>query len=429
MPETPEGTRMRRMAVALVLAFAALPITAAAAPLAGRWEGTFHGGRGDQAVTLICRPQPGGAITGLLYMGGDLMGPIENGVAAGDSLRFNVMNFDFRASRADDQMSLLLVIAHGRTHEIALRFAGPDTSALAQSPEAAAAARNKTTVPWEQVPDSVFARHHVSASLPPGMNPAVRAGTLLLVGGGPAQDDINAEFIRLAGGKAARIVVIPTAGIDPGDDPAPLLSADRWAGSLGASHVTVLHTTSRARADSEAFVRPLREATAVWLPGGEAGRILVSYMGTRTERELLAVLARGGVIGGTSAGALVWGSDDLMFQAPKDGSPFMMGDAKNLRLGDPHSVGFGALENIVLSPHYTEFHMQPSLAKLVGTEPRLLGIGIDEATALEVHGDLGLVLGRGHVTIVDSRAGAASPILALAAGSRYELTRSPKRER
>jgi cyanophycinase-like exopeptidase len=123
------------------------------------------------------------------------------------------------------------------------------------------------------------------------------------------------------------------------------------------------------------------------------------------------------------------GSDDMMFQAPKDGSPFLMGDVKNLRLGDPHSVGFGALQNIVVSPHYTEFRMQSSLGKLVGTEPRLLGIGIDEATALEAHGDSGLVLGRGHVTIVDSRAGAASPIVGLAAGSRYEQTKPPRRER
>src|SRR5262249_29794115 len=147
-----------------------------------------------------------------------------------------------------------------------------------------------------------------------------------------------------------------------------LLSAERWARTLGAGSVTVLHATSRAQSDSESFVRPLREATGVWLSGGEAGRILVRYLGTRTERELLALLARGGVVGGTSAGALVWGSDCMVFQTPGDGSPFMMGNVSALKLGDPHSVCFGALQNVVVAPHFAEFRMLPSLVKFVETE-------------------------------------------------------------
>jgi cyanophycinase len=134
----------------------------------------------------------------------------------------------------------------------------------------------------------------------------------------------------------------------------------------------------------------------------------------------MAVLARGGVIGGTSAGALVWGSAVETFRAPKDGSPYQMGDANALWLDDPHAVGFGALTQVVIAPHFSEFRMQPSLAKTVATRPQLVGIGIDEATAFEVHGSVGTVLGRGHVTILG---GATDKPQVLAAGARYDIVR------
>jgi cyanophycinase len=306
---------------------------------------------------------------------------------------------------------------------MALRFADADTAALVQSPSAIAAARSKSSVAWEQVPDSVWAAHRVASDVAPGISRELRAGHLLLVGGGPSQDDLNAEFVRLAGGSTAHIVVIPTAGVDPAEDVQARQSGPAWARSLGVEHVTVVHTSSRAEADDEAFVGPIRQATGVWLPGGEAGRILVSYLGTRTERELLALLARGGVIGGTSAGALVWGSESQVFRAPADGSPFLMGDAKALLIGDPHSLCFGALHNVILAPHFTEFRMHPSLVKTLAARPYLLGIGIDEATALEIHGDSCSVLGRGHVTVFDGKHHGGAPALVLGAGAHYDLAR------
>jgi cyanophycinase len=414
---------MRTPHIALILALLAFPMAVAAAPLGGRWEGVFHGGRGDQAVTLICRPGTDGALGGLLYMGGDLMGPIENGRVRGDSLHFNVMNFLFAARRNGEQMTLDLIIANGRTHEMALRFASADTSRLVPSPEALAAARARTEAAWDQVPDSVFAAHKVAADAAPGVPARLRAGYLFLVGGGPSQDDLNAEFLKLAGGAAAKIVVIPTASVNPGEDAEALGRGDGWARSLGVDHVTVLHTPSRAEADDEAFVRPLRQATGVWLPGGEAGRILVSYLGTRTERELMALLARGGVIGGTSAGALVWGSECQTFRAPADGSPFQMGDANALLVDDPHRFCFGALVNVLVAPHFTEFRMQPSLIKTLAARPQILGLGIDEATALEIHGSVASVLGRGRVTIFDGKDHDGARALVLRSGARYDLGR------
>ena len=396
---------------------------AGAAPLAGRWEGTFHGGRGDQSVTLICRPASSGRLGGLFYLGGELVGPLTNASYSADSLWFQVMDYRCLAARAGDQMSLAVSISHGRAHELSLRFSTADTAGLVQSPGEAATARHRSAVSWDQVPDSVLAAHHVAPGVPTGMAPGARAGTLLLVGGGPTQPDLNAEFVRLAGGASARIVVMPAASIESGEDSAALLRPEGWAASLGVSRVTVLHTSSRREAESETFVQPLRSATAVWLPGGEAGHILVDYLGTRTERELIALLARGGVIGGTSAGALVWGSECQTFRAPADGSPFVMGDSSALILDDPRSVCFGALRNILIAPHFTEFRMPPSMARTIGARPQLIGIGIDEATALEVHGDVGLVLGRERVTIYDGGRENGAQGRSLSAGARYDLAR------
>jgi cyanophycinase len=413
---------MRTSLTARIAALLLLPIAAAASPLGGRWDGVFHGGRGDEDVVLICRPGSNGALDGLIYFGGNLMGPMENSSVTGDSLRFNVMNFLFLAKRSGNQMALQLVIAHGSTHDMTLHFTSTDTTALAQAPAAAAAARAKYGVDWKTVPEAVLASHRVAADVPAGTAPALRPGSLLLVGGGPSQDDISGEFRRLAGGDKASIVVIPTASIDPGEDVADLMSADHWAQRLGVGHVTVLHTTSRAEADAENFARPLRDATGVWMPGGEAGRIIVSYLGTRTERELLALLARGGVIGGTSAGALVWGSESMIFRQHSDGSPFMMGDVAALLIDDPHAVGFGALRNVLISPHFAEFRMKGALEKTMTAHPQLIGIGIDEATALEVNGDIGTVLGRGRVTVYDGKShGDAHGALVLPAGARYDL--------
>ena len=404
------------MRLASVLALSLLLARdASASPLAGRWEGVFHAARGDRPLVLICRPATDGKLGGALYMSGDLVGPLEDGVVAGDSLRFRVMNYSFRGRRENDRIQLSLAIAHGATHQISFQYAGGDTSSPA--PSAAASARND--ISWEQVPDSVFAVHRMASNAGSGMAPAALQGTLFLVGGGPTQADLDTEFVRLAGGPAARIVVIPTASVEHGDD--SMLQPESWARSLGVAHVTVLHADSRAVANSDAFVKPLREATGVWLSGGEAERVLAAYLGTRTETELFAVLARGGVIGGTSAGALVWGSETQIFRPSADGSPFQMGNADALLVGDPHAVGFGALRNVVVVPHFSEFKMQPSFEKTLAAHPDVLAIGIDEATAFEIHANIGTVFGRGNVRIGNGPE--RQHAVTMGAGARYDLAK------
>jgi len=132
------------------------------------------------------------------------------------------------------------------------------------------------------------------------------SGTLVVVGGAMRDPAILERFVRLAGGPDSPIVVIPTAGgAETYDQSYPGLQAFRDA---GATDLVVLHTTDRDVADSEAFVSPLRRARGVWFPGGRQWRLADAYLDTEVHEALRDVLRRGGVVGGSSAGATILGS-------------------------------------------------------------------------------------------------------------------------
>ena len=396
------------------------PSNADSGKFAGVWEGVFHGGKGDQPVALVCRPRGAASIAGMFYMNGLEFSPIEEARVRGDSLTFRSMNFRLSGQLAGDKIALRLAIPHGLSHDFTVQRVSADTMDVPPSVKAAAATRPKSA-PRETVPDSVYAAHAVPHAVPSSALPCLARGTLLLVGGGPTQADINSRFVQLAGGTAARIVVIPTASLNSTDPTVAQEQEPRMAQILGVPNVVVLHTLSRKEADSEAFVQPLRNSSGVWITGGEAEWILSSYFGTRTERELIALLDRGGVIGGTSAGALVWGSQTLVFRAEPDGNTYRLSKLEDLLIGDPRDPCIGVLRNVLLVPHFTEFHMQPAVEKTLAVDHGLLAFGIDESTALEVHGEVCTVLGRGHVTVFDGTDPGGHSRSALSAGARYDL--------
>ncbi|HXA40381.1 MAG TPA: cyanophycinase [Phenylobacterium sp.] len=222
--------------------------------------------------------------------------------------------------------------------------------------------------------------------------PVVRGpehGTLIIAGGGALGPEIVGRFITLAGGPSAEIVVIPTAGgaAKYGPD-CDCLNIFR---KLGATHLTVLHTTDRKEADSEAFVAPLKRAKAVWFVGGRQWHLVDSYLGTRTEAEIKNLLARGGVAGGTSAGASIQAS--YMVRGAKSGNDVMIAPG--------YEQGFGLITGAAVDQHVTARHREGDLDLVVAKHPDVLGIGIDQSTAIEVKRDDFKVLGVGHVFIHD----------------------------
>ncbi len=182
-------------------------------------------------------------------------------------------------------------------------------------------------------------------------------------------------------------------------------------GHSGARNLAVLNTPDPKVADSQAFAQRLRAARGVWFAGGRQWRLADAYLGTRTQRELFALLGRGGVIGGTSAGATIQGS--YMVRGAVEGNTVMMAPG--------HEQGLGFLRGVAVDQHIIARHREGDLAAVIKARPELLGIGIDEGTAIEVHGDTATVLGRSKVAITDGHDHDGKPYYFLSPGDRFDL--------
>jgi cyanophycinase len=242
-------------------------------------------------------------------------------------------------------------------------------------------------------------------------------GSLVIVGGAMRDPGIMQRFLDLAGGPDAPIVVIPTAGgADEYDQFYQGLNGWR---DQGATNLTVLHTKDRSQAESDEFVRAIREASGVWFPGGRQWHLADSYLDTQTERELHNLLDRGGVIGGSSAGATIQGS--YLVRGDTRGNEIMMGD---------HVEGFGFLTNSAIDQHLLKRNRQFDLVEVIQAHPDLLGIGIDENTAIVVTGNSFEVIGESYVAVFDNERmiGDHGFFFFLAAGDRFDLvTREAQR--
>ncbi len=195
---------------------------------------------------------------------------------------------------------------------------------------------------------------HRDAAGPDGETVPGTAGALVICGGGGLPESVRREFVRLAGGPKAKIVVIPTASSDA-DGPAAEVAEflEPW-NKMGAASVVLLHTRSRAKADDPAFSRPLEDATGVWFSGGDQSRVTEVYLGTAVERALHAVLGRGGVIGGTSAGAAIMSR------------VMITGGREKATVG----TGFGFLPGTVVDQHAAEAQPDQSPPRRPGRSPR-----------------------------------------------------------
>lgn len=212
-------------------------------------------------------------------------------------------------------------------------------------------------------------------------------GHLVIVGGNLQSDRIWQRIIDLAGGPNASIVVVPTAGGDPtynSSFPAAV-SLQR----LGAN-VTVLHTYDPTVANTDEFIAPLLSATGIFFGGGRQWRLVDAYAGTKAEAAFQSVLNRGGVVSGSSAGASIIGS--FLARGDTSSNTIMVGD---------HIVGFGYLKNAAIDQHVLVRNRHFDMFEILDYEPGLLGLAVDEDTALVVSGDTAEVFGRTYAIIYD----------------------------
>ena len=219
----------------------------------------------------------------------------------------------------------------------------------------------------------------------------------LLIIGGAAGPGLLGRFVALAGGPAARIVVIATASSSPSASEAEFRAV---FSDLGAGDVRALRLPTRCEANREQPL--LRRATGVFFTGGDQERIARVIGGTGTDA-LLHELT-GTVIAGTSAGA-----------AAMSGTMIVEGDAPGItRASVRTGPGLELLPGVLIDQHFAERGRVNRLLSAVALHPHELGLGIDEDTAILTDGDRFEVLGSGAVTVVD--AGAATDIRVPAQG-------------
>jgi cyanophycinase len=217
-------------------------------------------------------------------------------------------------------------------------------------------------------------------------------GSLVIVGGGRLESAVLQRFIELCGGPQAKIILIPTAGGDTTYDIDSQIKIFRPFQEKGAFNLQMLHTYDPRVADTPEFAHAIAEAQGVWFLGGRQWRLADAYLGTKVETALWDLLHRGGAIGGTSAGASI------------QASYLLRGDTKTntILIGD-HQQGFGFLKNVTIDQHLLVRNRQYDLLEVIKMKPELLGIGIDEGTAIVVQGDEFEVIGRSYVAIYDAK--------------------------
>lgn len=219
--------------------------------------------------------------------------------------------------------------------------------------------------------------------------PNVENGTLIIVGGGGMPQGLMRRFVEMAGGKEAKLVYVPCSESDKIRGKQRVVEA--WK-KMGVSSATFIHTKDRLKANSdEEFLAPLKDATGIWFGGGRQWNFSDSYYGTKAHELMKDVLKRGGVIGGSSAGASIQ-SAYLCRANP----------VANFDIMAPgYERGLGFIRGVAIDQHFSQRGRQKDMTKLVKRYPQLLGIGIDESTALVVQKSRAEIIGRGKVYFYD----------------------------
>ena len=217
-------------------------------------------------------------------------------------------------------------------------------------------------------------------------------GTLMLIGGHEDRDPkglrtILREFVRRANG--GKIVLATVASHKPEGyfDEYEAALADLAPGSL-----TELYVEERSQATDPAKLAALDGAAAIFFSGGDQLRITSQIGDTAIEEKVCSLYQRGGLVAGTSAGAAVMSEMMLVKGSGKE----------THRIGDLHMApGLGLIKDVIIDQHFAERGRMGRLLGAVAHNPRVLGLGLDEDTAVVVEGNAFEVLGSGGVYVVD----------------------------
>jgi cyanophycinase len=215
-------------------------------------------------------------------------------------------------------------------------------------------------------------------------------GHLVLIGGGEKPPEAMRKFVELAGGPSAPIVVIPTASAEPdtGEYYIELL------GEYGCTNVTPLEIRTKDDAGRAEYVAAAKNARGVFFSGGVQSRILDALEDTPVLDAIREAFDNGAVIGGTSAGTAC--QSPLMITGDGDFT-VIQGGAVELR------DGLDLFRGVIVDQHFIARQRFNRLMSVTLENPELLGVGIDEATAVWARPDGTFeVIGRSSVIVIDA---------------------------
>ena len=233
-----------------------------------------------------------------------------------------------------------------------------------------------------------------AAGEPPGL--PTRPGNLIIVGGGDTPASVQQRFVALAGGPGkARIAVFPMASTQFDEEAQEVMAELR---KLQADPQLI--NLERDDAQTEATAQLLETFSGYWFLGGDQNRLVATLLGTRALDVIERRYQEGAVVGGTSAGAAVMTSE--MLTGRQNGE---RGDAPPIARGAIDlGKGFGFLPDAIVDQHFLKRARYNRLLSAVLDRPQLIGVGIDEETALQVRSDgRGEVLGKSYVKVIDAR--------------------------
>lgn len=217
-----------------------------------------------------------------------------------------------------------------------------------------------------------------------------RRGTLVIIGGHEDKEGERAILRevarRLDGGK---LVLATVASHRP---EGYLKDYRRGFEGLGVGKIVELYVEERVETEDRDKLGVFDDAAGVFFSGGDQLRITSQIGDTGIEQRVRAIFERGGVVAGTSAGAAAM-SETMLVKGSS---------AESHRIGDLHMApGLGLIRDVIIDQHFAERGRFGRLLGAVAHNPRVLGLGIDEDTAVVVEGDRFGVIGSGAVYVVD----------------------------
>ena len=217
-------------------------------------------------------------------------------------------------------------------------------------------------------------------------------GPIMAIGGAEDKLDdkvILSTFAQLAGGKDARIAIMPTASSIE-------TAGERYKAiflGMGVANADVVFISNREDANGAAPIELLESATGIFLTGGNQIRLSAIIGGSAASKLITERNLSGAIIAGTSAGASILSSHMVAFGAS--------GETPRQRMAQM-VAGFGLAPEVIIDQHFRQRDRIGRLLSLVAFNPGLLGIGIDEDTAALIGGNSVMeIIGRNSVTIVD----------------------------